>query len=299
MRKGRHREGFWETKGKRRCFWPACDYPNVEKKFIYAGGIRFWVEIEGKGPPLILIHGGPGGNHCYFHPHMSKLAKRRSLIYYDLRGHYMSSEPKKRNDYGLLQDTKDVEALRKALKLDKISLLGHSYGGIVAFMYGVIYPENLKHIIFCSTPVDISNKEEERLIDSHPLFRKMDQAKSKKEEVELYYKLYFHKPLDPKAKYYEEFTRKSYETEKAQRLLRIYEKDRVEPNWKEGLLKINRPMLFIYGRHDPLALPEKVENIISKLDNAKLVIFEESGHDPFVDEPEKFMQVVDTFLSSN
>jgi pimeloyl-ACP methyl ester carboxylesterase len=51
-------------------------------------------------------------------------------------------------------------------------------------------------------------------------------------------------------------------------------------------------MLFLCGRYDPLALPKRIEKVITKLKDAKLIIFEESGHDPFVDEPERFTQVV-------
>ena len=287
-------KGFWE--GKK--FWPACDYPATKKRYVKAGEIKFWVETEGKGKPLILIHGGPGGNHCYFHPNLSKLAKRHRLIYYDLRGHYMSTEPKKPDECGVLYDAKDLEALRKALKLDKIDILGHSYGGVVAFMYGLLYPENIGHIIFCSTPVDITDEEGDRLMDAHPISKEMEKAKSEEEEVELYYKLYFHKPLDKESRYYQEFTRKSYKTEKSKRILCAYDRDKTEPNWKAGIPSIKKPMLFIVGKYDPLAMPQRIENIISDLPNAELIIFERSGHDPFVDEPDKFALIVDKFLSS-
>jgi len=285
-------KGFWEKD----IFWPACDYPTTHKQFVKIRGVRLWVEIEGKGPPLILIHGGPGGNHCYFHPNMSFLAKGRTVIYYDLRGHYMSSEPSDPHDYGLLQDTKDLEALRKSLRLGKIDLLGHSYGGVVATMYSLIYPNYLNSLVLCSTPIDITDEEGDKLINSHPISKKMERTQSEEEWINLYYKLYFKKPLSPEAKHYQELTRQAYLTEKSQRVLKGYENDSADINWKKDIPKIKKPILFLYGKYDPLALPERVKNIITNLNNAELFIFQESGHDPFVDEPEEFVRIVNGFL---
>lgn len=118
-------------------FLQACDYPGTEKRYVQVRGIR------------------------------------HRLIYYDLRGHYMSSEPEDPQDYGFLQDTEDLEALRKALGLNKIDILGHSYGGVIAFMYGLKYPENVEHLIFCSAPVNITDEEGDRLIESNPIYKKM------------------------------------------------------------------------------------------------------------------------------
>jgi proline iminopeptidase len=293
-------KGFWEIKKGKRRFLPACDYPHTKKEFIKANGIRFWVEREGKGPPLILIHGGPGGNHCYFHPNISLLAKRRTLVYYDLRGHYMSSAPKDKNDYGLRQDAEDVEALRQALKLGKIDLLGHSYGGIVALRYALTYPNSLKHIIFCSTPVDWTDEDRDKLLNSNPNYKKWlkkwEKAKSEEEKKALYYEWYFKRPINPESKKYNEMFRLSYKTRKSQKMLEVYEKNNTEPDWKNALLKINKPMLFIFGKYDLEISSEKANKIISLLNNAQLVIFEESGHDPFTDEPEKFYEVVERFL---
>lgn len=288
-------KGFWEKDS----FWPACDYPATVKQFVKVRGVQLWVEIEGKDTPLILIHGGPGGNHCYFHPKMSGLAKRRSIIYYDLRGHYMSSEPLNPYDYGLLQDAKDLEALRKSLGLGKFDLLGHSYGGVVAVMYSLIYPNYLNSLILCSAPVDITDEEGDKLINSHSISKKMERTQSEEEWVNLYYKLYFRKPLSPETKHYQELTRRSYLTEKSQRVLKAYENDSADINWKKDILKINKPMLFLCGKYDPLALPERIKNIIANLNNAELFIFQESGHDPFVDEPEEFIRIVNEFLSSS
>ena len=272
-----------------------CPYPKTKRLFCKANGIKFYVEREGDGPPLVLIHGGPGGNHYYFHPQLSRLAKFRTLFYYDLRGHGLSSSPTNQWDYGVIQDTKDLEALRTALNLDEIDVFGHSYGGIVAFNYGLTYPTYVKHLIFCSTPIDITDEEGDKLLELNPIAKELECATSEQKKVELYYKLYFHKPLKPEDYYDQEITRHSFLTKQSKNIIIAYERDIFEPDWKY-LSHIKKPMLFLYGKFDPLAILERIKNITSQLNNAQLVIFSESGHDPFVDEPELFEEVVRSFL---
>ena len=290
-------KGFWESvKGVRR-FWPACEYSATKKEFVEADGIRFWVETEGEGIPLVLVHGGPGGNHCYFHPKMSLLANKHFLVYYDLRGHYMSSGPVRGGEYGLLQDAKDLESLRIAMGLGKIDVLGHSYGGMVALMYGLMYPESLKHLILCSAPVDMMDEDVDRLLATDPISRELVLAQSEEVQKALYYRFYFHNPLDPKSLYYNEFSRKSFSSLKSRRVCSYYENDKTELDWKKSIPCIHQPMLLLCGKHDPLVIPERIKNIIDKLNNVQLIIFEKSRHDPFTDEPDQFAKVVNDFLS--
>lgn len=224
------RKGFWERgKGHER-FWPACDYPRTQNAFVEAGAVRFWVETEGKGTPLVLIHGGPGGSHWYFHPNMSVLVNESLLIYYDLRGHYMSSEPATEDEYGLVYDTQDLESLRIAAGLGAIDVLGHSYGAIVALMYGLTYPENLRRMVFCSAPADITDDEADQLLAARRLSIELDESEAEDVRKELYYRLYFHKPLGPESLHYNELSRKSFSSLKSQRVTSCYQKKKTELN---------------------------------------------------------------------
>jgi len=115
------KNGFYES-GK---FYPACDYKKTRKTRVpLANVLKLWVKEEGKGRPLFVLHGGPGGSHLYFHPGMSSLAKHRRVTYYDMRGQYMSSAPINKTHYGLLYDADDLEGLRKALRLKSLIYWG-------------------------------------------------------------------------------------------------------------------------------------------------------------------------------
>src|SRR5579871_3640935 len=90
-------------------------------------GVRLWYESEGNGDPIVLISGGPGSPHDYFHPEFSRLARGHRIIYFDPYGRGKSDKAAKATDYSFAGDVEDVEALRTALNLGRITLFGHSY----------------------------------------------------------------------------------------------------------------------------------------------------------------------------
>jgi len=115
---------------------------DVEKQNIDIGDCKLYCEIEGDGVPLVLVNGGPGGTHHYFHPWLTKAKDYFKIIYYDQRGCGLS-EYNAGDGYSFEQAVDDLERLRKALKIDKWIVLGHSFGGGMAQYYSIKYPENL------------------------------------------------------------------------------------------------------------------------------------------------------------
>jgi proline iminopeptidase len=119
--------------------------------YVTVNGARLWYESEGSGEALVLISGGPGISHDYFDPYFSSLANSYRLIYFDALGRGKSDRAKNPSEYTLTRDVEDVEGLRKALGLGRISLLGHSYGGVVAQAYALRFPESLQRLILVDT----------------------------------------------------------------------------------------------------------------------------------------------------
>ena len=105
----------------------------------------------GKGPPLVVLHGGPGADHDYFLPYLLPLARTHRLIFIDERGSGRSKRLQDVSQYTIENMADDVEAVRVALGLGKISLLGHSCGGVLAQAYALKYQQNLSHLILNST----------------------------------------------------------------------------------------------------------------------------------------------------
>jgi proline iminopeptidase len=122
----------------------------VKEGFVDVDGLFLYYAEVGHGEPLILLHGGPGGNHNYFLPYLLPLARTNRLIFMDERGSGRSGKLQDPSGYTVENMAADVEALRQALGLRSINVLGHSFGGVVAQAYALKYPKNLSHLIIAS-----------------------------------------------------------------------------------------------------------------------------------------------------
>jgi len=125
-------------------------YP-LQEGFVDAHGVMIYYKTLGKGAPLLIVHGGPGASHDYFLPYLLPLARTNRLIFIDERGSGRSAKLEDVSQYTVENMVEDVEAVRLALGLGKISLLGHSYGGALAQAYALKYQNNLTHLILAST----------------------------------------------------------------------------------------------------------------------------------------------------
>src|SRR5215467_6918590 len=121
-------------------------YP-VQEGFIDAHGVLIYYTTIGRGAPLMIVHGGPGASHDYFLPYLLPLARHNRLIFIDERGSGRSEKLEDPAGYTVENMVEDTEAVRTALGLGKINLLGHSFGGALAQAYALKYQENLAHLI--------------------------------------------------------------------------------------------------------------------------------------------------------
>jgi proline iminopeptidase len=119
--------------------------------FVDANGVLIYWKSIGSGAPLFVVHGGPGASHDYFLPHLVPLARTNRLIFIDERGSGRSERLENAKLYTVENMVEDIEAVRRALALEKIALLGHSFGGVLAQSYALRYPENLSSLILCSS----------------------------------------------------------------------------------------------------------------------------------------------------
>jgi proline iminopeptidase len=119
--------------------------------YIDTGDAIIYYVTIGKGPPLMLLHGGPGSTHDYFLPYLLPLAKDRQLVLIDERGSGRSQRLNDHKQYNLDAMAKDVEAVRVALGLGKVDVLGHSFGGILAQAVAINHPTGIRRLILAST----------------------------------------------------------------------------------------------------------------------------------------------------
>jgi len=125
-------------------------YP-LQDGFVDAHGVLIYYQTLGQGTPLLIVHGGPGASHDYFLPYLLPLARHHKLIFIDERGSGKSEKLDDPAGYTVENMVQDTEAVREGLNLGRISLLGHSYGGVLAQAYALKYQQNLSKLILCST----------------------------------------------------------------------------------------------------------------------------------------------------
>jgi proline iminopeptidase len=114
--------------------------------------VSLFVEVTGRGSPLVLMHGGPGADHLSLLS-FRRLADRHTLIWYDHRCNGRSDgAPVTSMTWDNL--AADADALREELGLDRWAVLGHSFGGHVALEYALRYPERVSHLVLLDTGGD-------------------------------------------------------------------------------------------------------------------------------------------------
>jgi proline iminopeptidase len=135
---------------------------------VDVGGAELHVEEEGAGVPMVLISGGPGGTHHYFHPWFGRAAEFARVIYYDQRGTGLSDYEPGERGYSVEQAVNDLDALRAALEIDRWVLVGFSYGGFLAQYYTTTYPQNVAGLVLVGASpgmwTDLGNSQQQRFI---------------------------------------------------------------------------------------------------------------------------------------
>ena len=281
--------------------------------FVSIDGVNIWYKSEGQGNALVLIAGGPGVSHTYFHPFFSGLADTSRVFYFDAFGSGKSDRARSVQEYTFDREVDNVEALRKALKLERISVFGHSYGGMVAQAYAVKHPNAVSSLILCDAPhsaeawqagndvvnAEIRNQFPEVWEQVQQLRRRGFHGSSKElqdafERVPPTLHMFYH-PANLAKPVFEVNADVSYQIagDDADFLVGG---DVVRLDFRTALSKLQVPVLVLTGRFDRAIPPRLALEYKHFLPSAQLVIFEESGHAPFVEETSRFIEVVQTFL---
>jgi proline iminopeptidase len=122
----------------------------VEGFITTSDGVRLFYKTVGSGAEtLVAVHGGPGNSLTSILPDLEPLARNRRVIYYDQRGNgrsdLMGDDDEK---LSITKHIQDLEAVRTHFKLDKMTLLGNSWGGLLIGYYAAAHPDRVERLIF-------------------------------------------------------------------------------------------------------------------------------------------------------
>jgi len=116
---------------------------------LSVNGIALFERRVGAGPLVVVLHGGPGAHHDYLLPQYDRLAAGREVLYYDQRGGGRSPVPHG-TPVGWREHVADLEAIRSVLELERVTLCGYSWGGLLALLYYLEHPERVERLALVS-----------------------------------------------------------------------------------------------------------------------------------------------------
>jgi len=254
-------------------------------------------------PVLFLLHGGPGGDHASFKVRLEPLRDTAQMVYIDHRdsGRSTAADPE---SCTLDQNIDDVDALREHLGLERISILGSSYGGMVAQGYAIRYPDRVANLILVATAPSYRFLEDAKRMVSErgtPEQQRVcqwlwDGTFHSQEQLYDYYKAMG--PL-----YSTSFDLEKFE-KSWPRGIRNFQQTNLgfggflrTFDFTNELPSIACPTLVLAGAHDWICPPSHSQLIVEKIPRAHLKIFAESAHAIAEDEPEAFLTAVRGFLT--
>jgi proline iminopeptidase len=271
--------------------------------------VSLFVEVVGRGYPLLLMHGGPGADHWTMLP-FRRLADRFTLVFYDHRcnGRSVGASVSSMTWENL---TADADALRQRLGFNKWAVLGHSFGGQVALEYALRYPDSLSHLVLLDTGGD-SRWSQHNAAD---LLAKRGLSPEKVELV----RRWFNGEFAPKEMF--RILMRIGEAYYHHPSLRLLARDMIHGAWRtklrpEALIfagrhlargwtvmdrlgEITVPTLVMAGRDDFVFPPEHQLELAAGIPNARLRIIERAGHDPHSEQPAEVMEAVSDFISAD
>ena len=268
---------------------------------VSVNGIRIFTRRVGLGPEVIVLHGGPGAHHDYLLPQYDELAHDRRLTYYDQRGGGASSVGRE-VPVGWREHVADLEALRQRWKHERLTLLGYSWGGLLALLYAAQHPTNVERLALVA-PASITRPHRdafERRFAERMADPRLTAARAALQASGL-------RERDPDAYWKRAFALSVWgyfaDPEKASELtpFRVTDRTRVavweslgDYDLRAALARVRVPAIVIQGREDPLP-KESAQEIAATL-GAELVLIEGAGHALHVEAPEALFARLDAFL---
>jgi pimeloyl-ACP methyl ester carboxylesterase len=275
--------------------------------FASYDGTKIGYRVLGDGRPLVCLPGGPGRSAEYLGD-LGGLGKSRQLVLLDPRGVGLSADPADPATFGVARLVSDVESLRAHLGLDRMDLLAHSAGAVLATLYAAAYPRHLSGLILVTpglAAVGVEGTEEEFRAGlarraAEPWYPAALAAVEKILAGDLSVETFgASRPL-----YYGRWD----EAARAHATAGVSPRHQAAregyfagaafdvPATRAALNELTAPVLLYAGDLDPIVTPAEVREAAPLFNDATVVVQPGAAHFPWVDDPAAFAAAVGSFL---
>ena len=289
------------------------DIDSAEREgFVTVNGVSHFYRMIGHGEPFVVLHGGPGMWHDELFPFFDDLATDHRVVFYDQRGNGKSLMGEITAD-NFTTDwlVSDLEGLRTVWGFDRINIIGHSWGGLLAMYYAAQYPGRVQRLVL----VDAAPANTELLVQSYDVLTERFSARDRNRLEEIYSSDAFAAgdptlfneamQISEGATFHVDEARDEYfrlvafDEVTARNMVQISgPAQTIKRNItaQHELGSIDCPTLVMHGAHDFIVrdAPDLVCDLIA---NARLVVIPGSGHYPFIEQPDAFATALRTFIT--
>ncbi len=278
-------------------------------------GVKIWYTIKGQGaaPPIVVVHGGPGMDSGSLSGDLGPLEARHRLLYYDQRGGGRSSLPADTKLLTIDRHVDDLEALRKHIGVDKVVLIGHSFGPAIIALYAIKYPAHVDRMVLLG-PIPPRKGKFFEEFGAAMSARLTDAQQKRSEELRKQYEAgdvvaacreYWAINTVPRlAKSTQPSVVKSDFCTAPPEAIR-YGTAKTNPatfgslgdwDWTADLKRVTAPALIVHGEEDaiPMAM---VAEWATALPHARLIKVPSAAHFPYVERPDVVFPEIETFLA--
>ena len=286
---------------------------STRKGYIQVKGGKVWYSISGRNkslPPIIVLHGGPGASHYYMKP-LRGLASERPVILYDQLGCGKSDKLKDKSLWTIEHYTEELDDIRNALGLERLHILGQSWGAMVAVEYMLTRaPKGVISLVLSAPSLSAPRWHEDCRSLILEMSEKdcriiMDSEASGNFNSSAYRRATF-------AFYRKHLCRLKPWPVCVMRTLMSLRKDIYNYMWgpseftitgtlkdydrSDELENIDKPALFTCGRYDE-ATPESTEYFHMMTPRSEFVVFEDASHMHHVEKTRLYLNTVRSFLA--
>jgi len=278
----------------------------AEERFVPVVDGKLYCDIIGKGDPIIVIHGSPALNQTYLRPALDRLSNTHKVIFYDQRGCGKSTGL---NPINLAAFVSDIEEIRKELGLDKIILIGHSWGAFLAMNYAIAHPETVNKLILLSS-MPASKEEFDQFITVimgrlAPIHKELEEIEGSdayksgdpdtvEKQMKTVFSPYFYDQTDV-SKVNFRLTQSAFLSGSKVFSLLCEEVFFKPFDLYPELASVKAPTLVVHGDYDPIP-SAFAEHIANTMPNARFVKIENCGHFSYAEKPDATFKALNTFL---